>query len=128
MRRFSTTALAIGTCLSAATLTFSSPTAASPNAATSAGAADESTLTCTQKVFTGLTGKLYMCPWDDGRICVFGHLRASTPANGNTRLRVQMGSYSQEWNICATDRPIDTDYQYGGAVETSVVSSTTITC
>lgn len=137
MRRFSTTALAIGACLSAATLTFSSPTAASPNTATaavaaeeatSAVAADEPTLTCSQKQFNGLTGKLYICPWDDGRMRVFGHLRDSTPANGNTRLRLQMGSYSSEWTICATDRPIDTDYQYGGALGTRVVSSAAITC
>ncbi|MEU0310485.1 hypothetical protein [Streptomyces cyaneofuscatus] len=128
MRRFSTTALAIGACLSAATLTFSSPTAASPTAATSTAAADEPTLTCSQKQFNGLTGKLYICPWDDGRSRVFGHLRDSTPANGNTRLRLQMGSYSNEWTICETDRPIDTDYQYGGALGTRVVSSTAITC
>ncbi|MFD6798799.1 hypothetical protein [Streptomyces cyaneofuscatus] len=133
MRRFSTTALAIGACLSAATLTFSSPTAASPivpspTAAASTAAADEPTLTCSQKQFNGLTGKLYICPWDDGRSRVFGHLRDSTPANGNTRLRLQMGSYSNEWTICETDRPIDTDYQYGGALGTKVVSSTTITC
>ncbi|WP_324792454.1 hypothetical protein SJX93_00185 [Streptomyces cyaneofuscatus] len=128
MRRFSTTALAIGVCLSAATLTFSSPTAASPTAATLTAAADEPTLTCSQKQFNGLTGKLYICPWDDGRSRVFGHLRDSTPANGNTRLRLQMGSYSNEWTICETDRPIDTDYQYGGALGTRVVSSTVITC
>ncbi|MEU0353856.1 hypothetical protein [Streptomyces cyaneofuscatus] len=139
MRRFSTTALAVGACLSAATLTFSSPTVASPNTAARAAApttaplaaavaADEPTPACSQKVFTGLTGKLYMCPWDDGRIRVFGHLRDSTPANGNTRLRVQMGNYSQEWKICAADRPIDTDYQYGGPAQFTTASSTTITC
>ncbi|QTA36845.1 hypothetical protein [Streptomyces sp. CA-256286] len=133
MKRFITTALAVGACLSAAVLTLSSPVAAAPVAAapiaaTSSVTADTPIPGCTQKQFNGLTGKLYVCPWDDGRIRVAGHLRDTSPANGNTRLRVTLGSYSQEWVICGTDKPIDTDYQWGGAVGTGVVSSTAISC
>ncbi|MFJ2722954.1 helix-turn-helix domain-containing protein [Streptomyces sp. NPDC087437] len=56
------------------------------------------------------------CTWDDGRIRVFGTMRDTTPSDGATLFSVRIGLYSRQWVVCASDTPIDTDYQNGGPV------------
>ncbi|MGW2907868.1 hypothetical protein ACWC91_36335 [Streptomyces sp. NPDC001204] len=56
------------------------------------------------------------CTWDDGRIRVFGTMRDTTPSDGATSLTVRIGLYFREWLVCASDTPIDTDYQDGVGV------------
>ncbi|AJE38701.1 hypothetical protein CP978_00565 [Streptomyces nodosus] len=103
------TALVASACLSAATLAATSTTAAAQTDAAE----------CRRLAYgtgTGLSGSMNQCTWDDGRIRVFGTLRDTTPSDGATLFTVRIGLYSRQWLVCASDTPIDTDYQDGGIV------------
>ncbi|PZH17866.1 hypothetical protein C1I97_04585 [Streptomyces sp. NTH33] len=102
-------ALVASVCLSVATLAAASTTAAAQTDAAECGRIGYGTV-------TGLSGSMYKCTWDDGRIRVFGTMRDITPSDGATLLTVRIGLYSRQWVVCASDTPIDTDYQNGGPV------------
>ncbi|MFH9663402.1 hypothetical protein ACH4NF_34615 [Streptomyces sp. NPDC017248] len=108
MRRFGITALLASACLSAAALAASSTTAAAQ--------ADTAQCNQTYPPAPGVSGTMHQCTWDDGRIRVFGTMHDTALIDGATLLTVQIGTYTSKWLICASDTPVDTDYQTGGAV------------
>ncbi|WP_073948693.1 hypothetical protein [Streptomyces kebangsaanensis] len=102
-------ALVASVCLSVATLA----------AATTTAAAQTDVAECGRigyKTGSELSGNVYKCTWDDGRIRVFGTVRDTTPSDGATLLTVRIGVYSRQWVVCASDTPFDTGYQDGGPV------------
>ncbi|MFK0120753.1 hypothetical protein [Streptomyces sp. NPDC090994] len=110
--------------IGAATLALALFTATDTYAQTQAEAIDCSKLQPSADV----TGTLYKCPWDDGRIRVFGTLKDTSLSDGATILKVTIGAYSQQWTICDTDTPVDTDYRDGSVATFAWLSTSADRC
>ncbi|MFF9587012.1 hypothetical protein [Streptomyces achromogenes] len=109
--------------LASASLAIAALAASSPTAT-----AQADTEQCVKIYSTQISGTLYKCTWDDGRIRVLGTMHDPELDNGATLLTVNIGTYSRKWLVCATDTPVDTDYQPGGVVYVTYKSASTEGC